>query len=239
MMKNKIKLIIGIVILLVVLIIGTVSGIFIINSGKNKDDNDIPSENDKKFIFVEDVLIGTNEYYNIPLKYVDISLDDTIAYSLDYNFNIPCKSGKWLTKIGSLSGFTTAVLIYGYPNVTVEELGVDNEKEAIMATQFAIWRLAQADGVDDAKDTDYIFDISNIKAADGYEKFIERVKAAAQKIINKAIEEPYYANPTLEINSQDSKITLFDDEKMIVGPFEIKANGYDVSNIKVSFNKFN
>lgn len=188
----------------------------------------------KTFKYEETDLIANNEYYNADLKYTEATLDDRVAYSLDYNSAFPCASGEELQKLDSLTGITVAGLLYGYPNVSAEALGVDNDNEARMATQFAIWRLAQIEGVDDYKTLEYIFDMRNIKPHDGYEEYIDRVKVAAQNIVDKALENPYYANPKFNIVGDDSKIKLINDNEMIVGPYLLDGFAYDVTSIEVS-----
>lgn len=188
----------------------------------------------KKFKYEETDLIANNEYYNAELKYIHATLDDKEAYSLDYNSAYPCKSGGELKRLDSLTGITVAGLLYGYPCVSAQELNVENDNEARMATQFAIWRLAPIEGVDDDKTEEYIFDMRNIKPNDGYEECIERIKVAAQSIVDKATEKPYYANPKFNIIGDESKIVLINNEEMVVGPFLLSGKHYEINNVEVS-----
>ena len=234
-MKKRKNIIIAVVAIVLVLI-----GVFLVilltrNENSSATDKEKSSdENGKVFNYTEKEVIASNEYYQVELKDSEATLDDDVAYSIDYNSQLPCANGERLKKLESLSGITTAGLFYGYPNVSIEELGVESEQEARLATQFAIWRLAQAEGVDDAKTLEYIFDMDNLKPCDGYEDYLDRVKVAAQKIVENALADPYYANPTFNIENGGSKVSLIDDNQMIVGPYALNGSGYNVTNIEVS-----
>lgn len=226
-MSKKTKIaILSIVTLLLVI---SVTMIVLLPSNKSNTKKHI-----KKFKYEETDLIATNGYYNAELKYIYATLDDKEAYSLDYNSAYPCKSGGELKRLDNLTGITVAGLLYGYPCVSAQELNVENDNEARMATQFAIWRLAPIEGVDDDKTEEYIFDMRNIKPNDGYEECIERIKVAAQSIVDKAIEKPYYANPKFNILGDNCKILLINDEEMLVGPYLLDGKHYEINNIEVS-----
>lgn len=184
--------------------------------------------------YEEKDVIANNEYYNSELRYMQATLDGKEAYSLDYNSKLPCKNGGQLKRQDNLTGISVAGLLYGYPCLSAEELNLETNNEARMATQFAIWRLAQIESVDDAKTQEYIFDMRNIKPNEGYEEYMERVNAAAQNIVDKALENPYYANPKFNIVGDESKIILINNEEMIVGPFFLVGEHYELNSIEVS-----
>ena len=232
MKKKKNIFIVSIIFVLIVFVL-------VVLSARNKnssinDKEEITDDNSKVFNYIENEVIASNGYYQVELKDCKATLGDSLAYSIDYNSELPCANGEQLKKLESLSNITTAGLLYGYPNVSIENLGVENEQEARLATQFAIWRLSQAEGVDDAKTFEYIFDMDNLKPYDFYEDNLDRVKSAAQKIVESAIVNPYYANPNFDIENADCKIRLLDDNLMIVGPFALSGRGYKVTNIKVT-----
>ena len=224
-MKKKMQISVIIALILVV-----AAGALLLLSSKDST----TKKETKKLKYEEIDIIANNEYYNAELKSMQASLDGKEAYSLDYNSELPCKNGGQLKKQDQLTGITVAGLLYGYPYVSAEELNVETDSEARMATQFAIWRLAQIEGVDDAKTMEYIFDMRNLKASEGYEEYMERVNVAAQKIVDKAIEKPYYANPKFNIVGDESKIVLIDNEEMIVGPFLLAGEHYEITDIEIS-----
>lgn len=234
-MKNKKKIII-VATLIGFLVAGVIVAMLLL---KDKETDEINKENSaneerKEFSYIEIDEIAFNEYYKVPLKLSKAMLGKDIAYSMDYNLMLPCKNGDELERQRGLSAIVTGGLFYGYPNVTAEELGLKSDDEARLATQFAIWRLAQADGVNEAKTLEYIFDMANLNPSEGYSEYFERVKVAAKNIVDNALADPYYANPTVNIENGDSSITLLDNNEMIVGPYTICCRGYHVTDVKVS-----
>ncbi len=162
------------------------------------------------------------------------TLGGEAAYSLDYNAQVPCSNGEMLSEQNRLNEIATAAMLFEYPTVSPKDMGVENEEEAIMATQFAVWRLAQAKGIAVSKSLDYIFDMDNLMANEGCEESLERIKAAAQGIVAVALEEMYYANQILNVDHENSNIRL-QEKQMLVGPYVIKATGYNVTDVQVSF----
>ena len=232
-MKNRKNIIIAVTAIVIVLVGMLLTILFTKNkdsSAANKEKSG--DENYKVFNYTENDVVASNEYYKADLKYSEATLGEDVAYSMDYNSQLPCANGEKLKKLRYLSGMTTAVLFYGYPNASIEELGVESEQEARLATQFAVWRIAHA--IEDAKTLEYLFDMINLKPYDGYEDYLNRVKVAAQKIIDNAIANPYYANPTFNIESDESTMKLVDNNQMIVGPCMLNGIGYNITNIEVS-----
>lgn len=229
---NKRKLII--IISIIVIALATTAGALFLFKGKDKQPQEESENHNKVFNYYETDLLATNEYYKTELKCTKATLNEDIAYSLDYGADLPCENGAELSRKKAVSGIVAAGLRYGYPNVSAEELGAESDEEARMATQFAVWRLAQATGVEESIKTESIFDMDNLKSADGYEERLKRIKLIAQNIVDEALGDPYYANPTLNIVSKDSKISIINDEEMKIGPFKIDGFGLEVTNLKVS-----
>lgn len=69
-----------------------------------------------------------------------------------------------MKEINNASDQLKSILFYGYPNKTIQKLGVTNVQEAITATQFAIWRIAETSG--NSRKGDMIFDMSNIQPSE-------------------------------------------------------------------------
>ena len=210
-----------VVIIALMLVILSIGGVFVYCKLNTVDK--------KLFNYKETDLIATNEYYEKELKVIEASLDGEIAYSMDYCTDLPGGDGSRLEYQEHAEGVLVATMLYGYPNVSFEELGVEDEMEARMATQFAVWRIAEAC----AEENKYIFDMKNLKPCEGYEDSLERIKKAARGIIDKAKENPYYANPQLDIVSDESKIVIKESDKLIVGPYKIDAVGYDITELNV------
>lgn len=241
MKKNKL-----IIVFLFVLIIIVVVSIFLNNNIKNNAKDNITekiTENnaeykkeekieEKKLIYTEFDLIAVNAYYEKNLKYFEATLDDEVAYSIDYGLDIPSEDERTLLKQRDMSSFATAVLRYGYPNVSPEELGVYDEIEARLVTQFALWRIMSAKNGASLK-SKYIFDMKNLASQEKYTDVIKRVKTATENLVNKANDSPYVANPTFELLADESKIKLV-GEYMIVGPFYIDGKWFDVTSVDTS-----
>ncbi len=76
--------------------------------------------------------------------YVDvekIQSDIGVAYCLELDKDYP--SGENFVIEGETSELTKKILSVGYPNKTVEELGLNNEDEAYLATQVAMWSILE------------------------------------------------------------------------------------------------
>ena len=189
-------------------------------------------ENELTFSYRRIELVATNEYYNSNrLFFSEAYVGQNIAYCLDYGVPLPVSSGGTVKFVRQLNGTTTAALVYGYPNVSAASLGVNSNEEAMLATQLAVWRLARASG--ESQKSDYILDMDNLKPTAGHEEYMARVKAAAQRIIDRAKVEPYYANPTLNIKDDNAKLVVNGDT-MLAGPYKINGNGFAISSVTVS-----
>jgi len=226
------------IIICIALVVAVVA-IFLIfgRNEKNNDTNDKEvketEQNDvqmKKFIYKEGDTVAKNMFYDLALDYAEFSLDNQVAYGVDYGLGIPDAEKLIMQRTMSAAG--TTVLMYGYPNLSPEELGAENAEEARMATQLAIWRIVSADNLEDSLKSEYILDWKNIQSEEEYSEYIDRVIKVADKLVSKAIKTPYYANPEMSIETGESKIVLLNDN-MIVGPFTVKGTGYEITEIVV------
>lgn len=231
-MKKRKNIIIVAVVVTLVFVVVALAMLFSGEYEERMQEQGIENNITKALGYIEKDIIATNEYYGLDMENFEVNLDNYVAYSMDYNAELPCENGDGLSKLDGLSGTVTTALLFGYPTFTPEEMGVESEEEARMATQFAVWRLAQADGIDESKSLEYIFDMDNLKAKVGCEESLERIKVAAQGLVDIALKAPYYANPTLNIDNEDSKIRL-KDEHIIVGPYIVNASGYNVEKVDV------
>ena len=136
--KNSIKtLIISVFIL---------SSIFAINIGKdtnvNATINSIKSNMPQVVKFSTQVKAYNRVFFDG--FYVDverIQADVGVAYCLELDKDYP--NGENFIIEGEPSELTKKLLAVGYPNKTVEELGLSNEDEAYLATQVAMWSILE------------------------------------------------------------------------------------------------
>ena len=177
---------------------------------------------------------ATNEYYNGKnLYFAQARVGQYVGYCLDYGLPLPTSSGGTVSYLRTLSPVTTAVLKYGYPYYSAAQLGVNSNEEAELATQLAVWSVVNASSFEDSQKATKVLDLDNLKPVAGYESYMERVKAAAQRLINRAVAAPYYSDPKFYINPANAKMTV-GSEYMIAGPYEVKATGFDVSSVTAS-----
>lgn len=190
-----------------------------------------------QFSYKERECIATNEYYDSDKFYsTEIFLGDNVAYSLDYRGGIPSENESLLKYQRTVTGVTTATLIYGYPNVSLMELGLESEEDARLATQLAVMCVARA--TEDTKKCSDILDMNNLKPAAGYEKYMEQIKKVAEEIIARACELPYAVDPKVKITHEEA-MACYDENKeiLILGPYEMNATGYEVTKITAKLDK--
>jgi TQXA domain-containing protein len=167
-------------------------------------------------------------YYDYASGIYEASLGGNFAYCLDYGRELP--SGVLSFK-NYLSPEVTAVMIYGYPNVSAATLGVSDNREAYLATQLAMWMVAQAKG----ENTKSIltFDIDKIQATAGYETSTPRAIQAAKVLANKAMTNPYKASPTIQITGVGAKLSHVGNQ-MIAGPYKVATSDTKSKTVDIS-----
>ncbi len=186
------------------------------------------------FSWVSFGLPCTNEYYNgNGLAFAKARVGQHVGYCLDYGVPLPTGTGGTVQYLRKLSPVTTAVIRYGYPNVSAASLGVNSDEEAEFATQIAVWGVVNSSNSKDSYKTSCVLDMDNLKPTYGYEAYMTRVKAAARRLMERAWADPYYSNPKCYINPANAKMNV-GSEYMLAGPYEIKATGFEVSSISVS-----
>lgn len=232
-MKNKnLKIIITVFAIIIVIIIVVMMLISRKNNNGPKDNNVLEKKDECFFSCEEGDIIAINMYYETDIKYVEVDLNNNIAYGLDYNLGWVSESNTKLKKLRNMSSQATAALVYGYPNCSFEELGLKNDMEARMATQLAVWRIVSAKELNDSLKTKNILDMKNLQSKEEYVEFMERVVKVADEIVSRSVDFPYYANPSLDVTSDESQIRIINKE-MIVGPFVIVGYGYEIDEINV------
>lgn len=176
-----------------------------------------------------------NAYYQLEVSYFKRRLAGYIAYSIGFDQEEPTKNGGTLYYLRNALPVLTSVVSYGYPNATKEELQVNTDEEAEFATQLAVW--SSAIGNKELEEGHRILDIRNLRPEKEYYPYMDRVKNAAKKIIEKALASPRYYNPKLYIDPRNAKLNVY-DSFFLAGPYEIKATGFDVSAINIAFDNY-
>ena len=140
------------------------------------------------FINTEDNIIGKFYYDDFVVNVQKIVSAAGLGYCLDLDKDYP--TGERFKSDGPANGDINIILSNGYPNRSVEELGVNDEDEAYLATQVALWTL---------------FEGYNIKKIDTGNA---EVNAAARNIYNNVINNKRYEleNDTILYRTNDSNI---------------------------------
>lgn len=139
-------------------------------------------------IDVEDRIIGEFYYDNFSVDVQRINSGAGPGYCLDLDKDYP--SGQRFSYYGKATKGINNILAHGYPNVSAEELGVNNDDEAYLATQVAIWALFEG------------YDINEIGTNS------EAVNKAVINIYNNVISNKSYAleNDTVIYKANDYSI---------------------------------
>jgi len=123
-----------------------------------------------------------------------------------------------------------AVLVNGYPVKTPKEMDVNDEAEARLATQFAIYEVAARTG-ESQKCTEQ-FRVENLALRKDLESgrtsaalSLDRVKAAAKELVNYAENSPYTDVPTMTVDNAKVAFHALDDSRAMIGPYSISISG--------------
>ena len=168
-----------------------------------------------------DVAYGKNVFFT------NATLGGDTAYCVDYGRSLPTGT---MTYYKQLSAQGVSILVYGYPNTSPAEMGCASADEAYMATQLAFWTVLQKTGESEGPRT---FNLDNIYAKPGYEEFMQRAAAAAQRLNARALADPYIPNPELNVDTSSAKLINSNGE-VVTGPYVLNVTGGTVSSIKVS-----
>ena len=172
------------------------------------------------------VSVGYDSYNGKNVWYSRATLGGEVAYCIDYTCAAP--SGT-MTFRDYLSDQGMAILIHGYPNCTPASIGVNNEEEAYMATQMALWEVLNRTG--ESHKSGLIFRVENVTPKAGMEGFYQRTVAAAKKLVAMAEANPYTFVPTLIIDNKNVSAT-YSGNDVYIGPYTVKVEGVNASDIK-------
>lgn len=152
-------------------------------------------------------------------SYIDITstkLDDKVAYSLTYKCNEVLPQGKLAKSKRFTKGYITSILAKGYPNISYMDMKLNNEEEAYMATQLAVYAMVSKIKYD-TSNGEFILD-NIIPSEEKYTDMVNRVLEKANELYIDALEKPYVSQVEGNCNYYDSKINIENNIAM-VGPF--------------------
>lgn len=212
----------GYIILALILFIG-----ILVYSNLNNDNSNLDSEINRGVLLtsefegikrqigyqeINSYMIDSSDGTNVEI--LKAKLDDKVSYSITYKTNEKPKGEMNATKQYS-NGYITSVLINGYPNVSYEEMNLQSEDEAYLATQLAIYQML-------AKKNSTIingeFNINNIISCDEeHSDMVQRIVLKAKEIYSLAMEEPYIESADVLINDENLKMET-KENTTIVGP---------------------
>ena len=173
------------------------------------------------------VAIAYDTYNEENVLYNGLSLGDDVAYSIDYGAEFPTTDSMTFREYLSDQGL--AVLVNGYPNRTPEEMECANQDEAYIATQMAIWEVMNRTG--ESKKATKIFRVENVEPIAGKEDACNRIVNAAEKLVDKAENDPYTDVPTLTINNSDVSIAKYIEDNALIGPYIVSVTGVEESKV--------
>lgn len=222
--KNK-YVIVGVIIC--ILVVAVVLGVYFLkdkndtNQGK-KEDLVLSSYQSKGVAMLYDTKNEKAVLYN------PIVLGGEIAYSIDYDCDTPTSDTLSFRKYLSDAGM--AVMMNGYPNKSLKDMGVNTIDEAYIATQIAIWEIMNRTG--ESKNANSVFRVEDTKAIEGKEESYNRIINAAKKLVQEAEDNPYTDVPVMKIGNSNVESQDLDDDEVLIGPYTITIEGTGVDTIK-------
>ena len=158
--------------------------------------------------------------------YSRATLGGDVAYCIDYT--CPAPSGT-MTFRSYLSDQGMAILMNGYPNNSPAALGCDNEDEAYMATQMALWEVMNRTG--ESQKSGLIFRVENVTPKAGKEDFYNKSVAAAKRLVAMAEANPYTTVPTMVIDNSQAGLSYLGNDALI-GPYTVTIEGTQSAIVK-------
>ena len=154
---------------------------------------------------------------NIYIKVAPTKLDDKVAYSITYSYDI-IPEGKMTNTEHFTTGYLLKVLLSGYPYVTYEQMGLQNEEEAYIATQLAIYEIVSRQQIQDVANGR--FSLDKIKAsAPEYEDMVNRVVSKAKELVKDALENRYISDNAGYFFKNKSQAKQQEDGTTLIGPY--------------------
>lgn len=222
--KNK-YVIVGVIIC--ILVVAVVLGVYFL-----KDKNDTSQEKKEDLVLSSYQSKGVAMLYDTKnekaVLYNPIVLGGEIAYSIDYDCDTPTSDTLSFRKYLSDAGM--AVMMNGYPNKSLKDMGVNTIDEAYIATQIAIWEIMNRTG--ESKNANSVFRVEDTKAIEGKEDSYNRIINAAKKLVQEAEDNPYTDIPVMKIGNSNVESQDFGDDEVLIGPYTITIEGTGVDTIK-------
>ena len=224
--KSKNKYVIAGVIICI-LVVAVVIGVYFL-----KDKNDTNQEKKEDLVLSSYQSKGVAMLYDTTnekdVLYNPIVLGGEFAYSIDYDCDTPTSDTLSFRKYLSDAGM--AVMMNGYPNKSLKDMGVNTIDEAYIATQIAIWEIMNRTG--ESKNANSVFRVEDTKAIEGKEESYNRIINAAKKLVQEAEDNPYTDIPVMKIGNSNVESQDFDDDEVLIGPYTITIEGTGVDTIK-------
>lgn len=154
-------------------------------------------------------------------KYVDMyytTLGDKVTYSITYNDYSQITGTLEYTQYFK-NGYVTYLLLNGYPYVSYEDMELQSEDEAYLATQLAVYEISARKGYSDGGN----FSLDEITSSKSeYNDLANRVIEKAKSLVNIAISNPYVNENSASVDK--SKIEYKDEgDDTIVGPIYVNS----------------
>lgn len=227
-MKEKINIKIWIIIVIEIMILGTL----ILNT-LNDNVTDIIQKDLYKTEKIETSKIDEGEELGKEETITNVITNKDLngKNPLNTMFNIGNKCGYLLTypdekpvdgeKITIDSYASDQLLIpvlTGYPKVSYEELGLNDEEEAYQATQLAIWEISNRTGESDFYSEKTV--IAGIREEWGNDKGINtKIFDVAEEMVKRAETEAYIEVPTLTVTTKSADINTYEPGYYVFGPY--------------------
>ncbi len=171
--------------------------------------------------------VGTDKATGRNIWYSVARLGGNIAYCIDYSCAAP---NGVMTRSRKASDQALSVLLNGYPNSSPAQMGLDNEDEAYMATQWALWEIMNRTG--ESQKAGRIFRVDNVQPLASKAGFVNKTLEASKRLVNIAVSDPYTGHPVFEVNDKQAKLTTIGNDALI-GPYIFNVSGvYNASCIK-------
>ncbi len=157
---------------------------------------------------------------NIYVKTAQTKLDDLVAYSLTYDYDIIPKGDMTATSYLT-QGYMVSILLQGYPTKTYEEMNLKSNEEAYLATQLAVYELVSHEQYDDIANGEFSID-DIVPASEEYSDMVERVVNKAREMYNNAMDNPYKDQTEGRLVEKQDYLEV-DGNETIIGPYVPKT----------------
>ena len=162
----------------------------------------------------------------IYLKIAMTKIGDEVAYSLTYRYDL-IPSGQVVTNSHFNAGSMASILLNGYPNKSYEDMGLNSDEEAYLATQLAVYEFVSNMQYEDISNGE--FSIDNITASDKqYEDMVARIKLKAKELLNYALENPFEEDLSAKLDKDKSEI-IINNNVAISGPYYVETDTDEIT----------